>query len=228
MLKSIIQSSSDDNLYKYLIIIGLSLFLIYPIINNDLKEKHLKIIEISYDLKKEEKNVKYLQTKLISEIKNFDGKDIYTLDDVEKIIISSKEILDLLPQDIKHINKESKEYESIEESIRKICIAFQIKFKGEIFNEDFFNQLDIVEEKFINLEKEYLEVGNRLDQIDLDFKKVELEIEYINQQKKTETIIKIIGILLIIIGIINWYIKIQRYNDIDVKRNRLIRIAKRK
>jgi len=223
MIKSFLPPSNDENLYKYLIIIGLSLFLLYPIINNDLKEKHLKLIEISYDLQKEENNIHYLQNKLISEIKNFDGKDIYTLDDVEKILDGSKEMINLLPKDIKHVDKNSQEYKSAEESIKKICKAFQIQITGEIYDEDFFLQLDKGEEKFKKLESEYLEIGNKLTQTNLDFDKVKIEIFYINQQRIIEIIIRIVGILLIITGIFFWYTKIQKFNDIITKKTKISR-----
>jgi hypothetical protein len=247
-------SNNGDNLYKYVIIIGLSLLLISPMLNNNRMDAILKQIDVENAMRKSIETIDE-QTKIVSEMRdenqkkseshtkniqeiikkmniyNLDGSQIETPEELLEFYIYLERIIKELYNDINN-NGDSK---IIEEKINKL-----LSLLGSTKNlEDAIKNLDELEIQLNNINnilaewnKELAEISLSLDKIKAEGKrlkdeslKLNIELEKIAIQRKhyeneniINNIFRIIGAIMVIIGIFFWYINIQRYIDIEYRK----------
>mgnify|MGYP001806261587 CR=1 FL=1 len=212
MIGSDFFGNQDSNLYKYIIIIGLSLFLLYPLINKDLTDNKIKMIELEYEVKIEQNKLEKYGERILSTLHNFDGKEIKTYEELNKITVEmNKEIQVIQSVNIHQYKKGSKQYEEIEDRIVKIFNVMQIKYTGNLGDEEVKRSLEIYRNRISELRIDLEKLKERSSELQNNIEKNKEEKRYINKQILLGTISRVIGVILIIIGIYYWYNKIQKY-----------------
>jgi hypothetical protein len=235
-------NNNDDNLYKYLVIIGLSLLLLVPIVNgsktellmkqmdnefliNNLIKKNNEQISKNDDFQKKLSGYQELLDKEITDkiselnIYNLSGKKIdniaelidiysYSIDIIEKNILDNNVIMNTLFQIYGYVGS----IEGFQEKLDSLLL--REKEIGKLIDEWKTKIASLTDE--INM---YTEENTRFfaeaDRLIHEKEKIELQKSHILVEDNYILFSRIIGIAMVILGFILWYLKIQRYRDIE-------------
>jgi len=249
-------SINGENLYKYIVIIGLSLLLFAPLLNNNRIDNMLSQIEIEKEIQ-QKKQIIVEQQDILEKINieiqsineyftispweaitdlnlfNLDGSKIETLDQFHFITNYLIKILSELNNysdyiidkvtfekniiDLNIITGDFVEYKNISEIIIKMEKVFEKIFSSYAEANSVFSEIN---DKLDRSNEVLSIIKNRHIEIAFEIEKYHLLKKLYDRENIYNNILKTVGIIMLVSGIILWYIRIQKYIDSEYKKSK--------
>jgi hypothetical protein len=205
---------ADDNLYKYIVIIGLAMLLVSPLINGNIKDAHLKVIELDTETIKAEEITKLAISKTYEGMYDFNGNPIKSIDRLEEVLSLSENEFANIRQEISQLKgKNDPRYFDIVARVSKLGMIFGLSSSKDIFSADYKDKLIEIENRMTSLIEENQVLKMHLLDLQGQSKKLDVEFAYLQRQQRIDLVSRLFGLIIMLIGIYLWYIKIQKYDD---------------
>jgi hypothetical protein len=224
-----ITAINSNNLYKFMTILGVILFLSPSFLSKDLMNIELDIVE-------NKKQMELLQKKA----DNIDKRQ----QEKQKEVQAIDEIIKESSSHISSIGKAVDYLSTVEDNIIKNGVISQetkLKFLKIIDNLaiNINDEKTVLNNTSIVLDALKLETDNLSKEIDdseiininikYELEKVKIKLDNYNYEFTIDTISRVVGALLFILGVFLWYYKIQIYDDKEkIKKGKLKKIIIRK
>ncbi len=201
-----------DNLYKFISILGIILFIAPSILGNRLEKLQIEALK----LQSESKIVKESAKSLNNKVKKFE-KDFIKIEN--KIKISHINLYKLCEEKYKLLSKQKENISLLEKKLIDKKLKDLNKRINSIIqkNRKNFDIMNYYNSQNNENYKSAIEKQKLAENLLIKAKTTEIELNNYMKDLYKEEISKIIGIALIILGVILWYFKIQIYIDKEIK-----------
>ena len=189
----------NDNLYKFLAMVGVILFLSPIYSDNELLKQELELNRINFSIQNINNRLDAIKNASVNLIDDIIETDLDYFAELLKNNLSQLE--DFSQTGIGDEEKLIRETDELNTSVM------------DYLNSNFRQYLDNIKNGLMNNRGEISIIRNEIEENNLKLNQIVIENKYINRRKMENTLTKIAGAIFFLFGILFWYFNIQRYED---------------